>query len=183
MLKIAIIGPESTGKTELCRRLAEYFNCTWVPELAREYVERRNFEYTFDDVEAIARLQIEQEEQIATDAPITFFDTDLIITKVWLEHKYKKVPDFVVERLASRYIDFYLLCVPDLPWELDPVRENGSNRDYFFDWYAREVKDLGTPYAYVSGYDEARVQCAIEAIHQYMSIAYENNSKILTKLI
>ena len=40
MLKVAVIGPESTGKTELCRKLAVHFHGVWVPELARDYVEQ-----------------------------------------------------------------------------------------------------------------------------------------------
>lgn len=173
MLKIAVIGPESTGKTELCKALASHYRCKWEPELAREFVENLDREYTFDDVVEIARLQIEQEKKHEqADDELVFFDTDLIITKVWLDYKYGTVPVFVQERLESRFIDFYLLTEPDLPWVYDPVREHGDDREFFFNWYENEVKLLGTPYAKVNGVGDARVQNAIKATE-----AFQNSSK------
>ena len=170
MLKIAVIGPESTGKTELCKKLASHFNCSWERELARGYVENLGREYTFNDVEKIARLQIQQEkkyENFQTEDEFVFFDTDLIITKVWLEYKYNVIPEFVFERLSARFIDFYLLAEPDLPWEYDPVREHGDDREYFFDWYEKEIQALGTPYAKISGVGEERLLNALREIEKF----------------
>ena len=166
MLKIAVIGPESTGKTELCRKLAVHFHGEWVPELAREYVEQMEEQYTYEDVCHIARLQIEQEKlyEQKTKPNFVFFDTDLIITKVWLAYKYDFVPHFVTERLATRFFDFYLLCLPDIPWQYDRVRENGENRDFFFNWYEQEIKELGTPYAKIEGIGDARLQNTLQAV-------------------
>jgi nicotinamide riboside kinase len=67
MHKIVICGPESTGKTTLCRELAEHYQTTWVPEFAREYIGRLNRKYTYDDVEIIAKKQIQQWESISHD--------------------------------------------------------------------------------------------------------------------
>lgn len=172
MIKIAVIGPESTGKTALCQELAAHFQTDWVPELARSYVENLDREYTFEDVVEIAKQQIEQEKKYEEhDKPgkIIIFDTDLIITKVWFEYKYNLVPDFVSERLDLRFIDFYLLLEPDLPWEFDPVREHGDNREYFFDWYEDEINKLNTPYAKISGVGELRFQNALAEINKFLS--------------
>ena len=169
MLKVAVIGPESTGKTELCRKLAVHFHGEWVPELARDYVEQMEYHYTCGDVWRIARLQIEQEKKYErkTKPDYVFFDTDLIVTKVWLAYKYDFVPDFVNERLASRFFDFYMLCLPDIPWECDPVRENGENRDFFLNWYENEIIDMGTPFARIGGTGEDRLQNALQAVKIY----------------
>ncbi|MEA3443367.1 MAG: ATP-binding protein, partial [Bacteroidota bacterium] len=40
--KIVITGAESTGKTELAKGLAKYYNTVWIPELARSYIENLN---------------------------------------------------------------------------------------------------------------------------------------------
>ncbi len=170
MIKIAVNGPESTGKTALCKELATHFHCNWEPELARGYVENLNREYTFEDVAEIAKLQIEQEKKYENDSgndEFVFFDTDLIITKVWFEYKYGVVPEFVTDRLATRFFDFYLLCEPDLPWEYDPVREHGDDRDFFLDWYEKEIIKLGTPYVRVSGKGKKRLQNALQAIEEF----------------
>jgi len=174
MLKIAVIGPESTGKTGLCRALALHYDCVWEPELARGYIENLSREYTRADVEEIARLQIEQEKKYETaGAGMVFFDTDLIITKVWFQHKYHAVPSFVEERLCSRYFDFYLIAMPDIPWEYDPVRENGDKREFFLDWYEREVWALGTPYEKVQGIGDKRLQNAVKAVDEFLMRKYK----------
>lgn len=171
MIKIALTGPESTGKTELCIRLAEYFQAAYEPELAREYVEKLGYTYTFEDVCTIARLQTEQEQRYAAgveNKPV-FFDTDLIITKVWLEYKYGQVPAFVNEQLSAHLIDLYLLCEPDLPWVSDPVREHGDDREFFFDWYEREINSLGTPYVKINGTGEKRFLNALKAVEDFLA--------------
>ena len=167
MLKIAILGPESTGKTMLARELANHFNAPWVPEYAREYVERLSVPYTYDDVCHIARKQIEQEKELdnlASPAEYIFFDTDLIITKVWFIYRFGQVPDFLTEQLNTSFFDLYLLCLPDLPWEPDPVREHGEDREYFFNWYKKEIEQTGKPYVIVNGIGEKRLQNALNGI-------------------
>ena len=144
MYKVGIIGPESTGKTTLARYLASRYDGVFVPEYAREYMEKLNRPYTYDDVCSIARQQI---DQLATlTANTYFFDTELIITKVWFEHKYGTCPEWVVDAIHTYPMDVYLLCYPDLPWIADPVRENPNIRYELFQRYEREVQELGIPY-------------------------------------
>lgn len=172
MIKIALTGPESTGKTELSQQLAEHFHAACEPELAREYVEKLNREYTYEDVVKIARLQTEQEKKYENredEQSFVFFDTDLIITKVWLEYKYQRVPEFVTERLSTRFFDLYLLCEPDLPWVADPVREHGDDRAFFFEWYQREIEKLKTPYVKIHGVGDERFRNALKAIEDHIS--------------
>jgi NadR type nicotinamide-nucleotide adenylyltransferase len=168
MIKIAILGPESTGKTALTKALAEHYNAPWVPEYAREYVEQLTVPYTFDDVCHIAEHQIECEKQFEASSTenegFVFFDTDLIITKVWFEYSFGSVPEFVTDWMYGNNFDLYLLCAPDLPWIADPVREHGTDRDYFFDWYKREIEQTEKPYVIVTGIGSERLQNAIQAI-------------------
>ena len=167
MIKIAILGPESTGKTELAGKLADHFKSPWVPEYAREYIENLKTPYTYEDVCLIAIKQIKEEQEIETlnlSAEYVFFDTDLIITKVWFEYRFKKIPSFLSEYMKNVYFDFYLLCAPDLPWEPDPVREHGADRDFFFNWYKREIEQTGKPCVIVTETGNKRFQNALDAI-------------------
>jgi NadR type nicotinamide-nucleotide adenylyltransferase len=168
MFKIAILGPESTGKSTLAKELAKYFQSPWVPEYAREYIEKLNRIYTYKDVCQIAQKQIDeinfynlQENQ---QKDFVFFDTDLIITKVWLEYKFNQLPDFFQEEIKKDFFDLYLLCAPDLDWEYDPVREHGNDRDFFFNWYKREIEQTLKPFVIVKGFGNQRLQNAINAI-------------------
>lgn len=152
MYKVGIIGPESTGKSTLSAYLAHRYNGVLNPEYAREYMEHLapDYSYTYEDIVAIARQQIQKLEELhqafSTKDTLVFFDTELIITKVWFEHKYGIVPDFVLEALHRYPMDIYLLCYPDMPWQPDPVRENPNIREYLFEWYEREIQTLNIPY-------------------------------------
>ncbi len=159
---IVLTGPESTGKTTLAGQLAGYFGGRWVPEYARNYVEHLDRPYDFEDVVRIARYQIKQTDRMTGgDVPVVFFDTDLIILKIWFQVRYKNVPGWLQEAIEKRKIDLYLLCRPDIPWKYDPVRENpGQKREELFFIYEKELHKLGFPYRIVEGEGEVRLRNA-----------------------
>lgn len=157
LYRVGIIGPESTGKSNLSAYLAHRYGGVLISEYAREYMEGLAplYNYTYEDVLSIAQRQIQQLSNPLLGTEITdhstefipvFYDTELVVTKVWLEHKYGSCPDFIVEAIKQYPMDVYLLCYPDLPWMPDPVRENPNIRDYLFDWYEREIQSLSIPY-------------------------------------
>ena len=162
--RIVVLGPESTGKTTLCQELAGHYNAVWMPEYARDYVEKLKRPYVMEDVLHIARKQIELEEEFSQKSNILFLDTDLIITKVWLLHVYGTCPVWIDESLKKSPRSLYLVCKPDLPWEFDPVRENPDLREYLMNWYCQEIESLGFLYAFVSGVEAERTKCAIKAL-------------------
>ena len=150
MYKVALIGPESSGKTTLARYLARRYNGTYVPEYAREYVERKGTtDVTFDELCDIAKHQIEEIKLIAnSQKPIAFFDTELIVTKIWFEYAFGRVPEWLKEAILRYPMDVYLLTYPDLPWIPDPARSNGSDaiRLELFHRYESEIQALDIPY-------------------------------------
>ena len=40
-LRIVLFGPESTGKTTLAKALATYYDSSYVPEFARDYLQKK----------------------------------------------------------------------------------------------------------------------------------------------
>ena len=166
-IRIAISGPESTGKTTLAKQLAEFYGGQYIPEFAREYVEKLPHHYTFDDVEAIAKVQVEQYQATKLSSEhLFFFDTWLIITKVWFNWVFGRTPEWLDNQIRDCPIDFFLLCRPDLPWEADPVRENGGeNRLKLFDQYRNELNHYGFNFAEIGGIGDDRLQSAIAAIN------------------
>lgn len=166
-IRIAITGPESTGKTTLAKQLAEHYGGVYIPEYAREYVEQLPEHYTFGDVENIARTQVEQYlATINSPGNIYFFDTWLIITKVWFQWVFGKVPDWLEAQIKSCPIDLFLLCCADLPWEADPVRENGGeNRIELFKQYEQELKHYNFNFVEIKGAGNERLDLAVKAIN------------------
>ena len=93
--KIALTGPESTGKTTLCAALAAHFKTVWVPEMSRDYIGGLNRKYTLEDIEACTRAQLNEEEALLKRADkFLFCDSDMIIAKVWCEDVFKFVPEW-----------------------------------------------------------------------------------------
>lgn len=162
---IVLCGPESTGKSDLSHFLSEKFQFPEIQEIARTYIESRNYIYGYEDVETIARLQVESLEKLLKEAPqAIILDTWLIITKVWFEVVYQKEPAWLEKALQTYPIHHYLLCEPDLPWEPDPVRENPDKREELFARYEALIRQYGFSYSKVAGYGDNRRNMAFEIV-------------------
>ena len=57
MFKIAITGPESTGKSTLAEKLAKHFDVSYIPEYSRTYLENFEGQYTENDFVENAKAQ------------------------------------------------------------------------------------------------------------------------------
>lgn len=160
-MRIAFVGPESCGKSTLAKALAECLRMPCVEEYARTYMERLSRPYSYRDVSAIAHRQIEE----LRDHPDAVFDTELILTQVWMQRCYGRSP-WWVERARRQYpVDCYFLCAPDLPWCPDPVRENPGCREELFRQYLSRVRRTGIPYTVIRGTDkENRLGQALTAL-------------------
>ena len=195
--KIVVIGPESTGKSSLCKLLAEHYHTLWCPEYAREYLTAHGMNYTYEDLLTIAMGQIELEEKyereirgqklrvesqpgsfptddsrLTTHSSLTphpsllFIDTDMYVMKVWCEFVFGKCHPFILDQIATRKYDLYLLCDIDLPWIQDELREypDPGPRQQLYGIYKSLMENQSTPWVEVNGNYEQRVQKAINAV-------------------
>lgn len=163
--KIAITGPESTGKSSLSEQLACHYNTTWVPEYAREYLENLNRPYNKNDIVIIAKNQIKSEyARIKKANNFLFCDTDLIITKIWSEVKYNDCDQWILDNINKNMYALFLLCNIDLPWENDALREHPDERDYLMKLYKNELSARKFPFFIISGVAKDRLNNAIKVI-------------------
>lgn len=148
--RIAILGPESSGKTTLATFLVEQFDSFLIEEYARSYLNERNGKYNIQDLDCIATRQFELNDQL-TDKPYLIADTELLTIKIWSEVKYKTVSSKIQELLQKQKFDLYLLCKPDLPWEEDPLREHPQFRDELFRMYEFALQELNWNFSIIEG--------------------------------
>lgn len=163
--KIAVVGPESTGKSLLSEQMANHYQTVWVPEFAREYLNNLGHEYVYDDLSVIARQQLLAEDKAAESSNnLLFCDTNLIVIKVWSDFKYGHTEPWIIEEIKRRKYDLHLLCDIDLPWEDDPLREHPYQRKELFDIYVKELETFDLHYKVISGIGKTRLQNAVEII-------------------
>ncbi len=178
--KIVILGPESTGKSTLCSQLAKHYNTTWVPEYAREYLIQCGMVYTFDDLLTIAKGQLALEGKytaellnnpLATSSQTLFLDTNMYVMKVWCEFAFGKCHNFILDQIALRKYDLYLLCNVDLPWVKDALREypDPEIRNRLYHFYKELMINQSVPWIDISGDYDQRLQTAIASIDGLMS--------------
>ncbi len=168
--KIAIVGPESTGKSELSAQLARHYDTEWVPEYARFYLDRLGRPYEQPDLLEIARGQMEWEkDKMAMANEFLICDTNLMVIKIWSDHKYGNTDPNIEELLKSSNYDFYLLSNIDIPWRDDPQREHPELRKHFLGVYETYLKENNLPYKLVSGIEEMRTENALQAIADFFA--------------
>jgi len=165
--RIAITGPESTGKSWLSKRLADYFDTVWVEEYAREYLETNGADYHYEDIVKIAKGQKAREDALINKAnKLLFSDTEPLVTKIWSEVVFNKCDPWIENEIATHPYDLYLLCYPDLPWEFDPLRENPDNRLELFELYLKELSTRGYNFKIVKGVGEERFEKAVRFVKE-----------------
>jgi len=168
MMRVLITGAESTGKSELAMGLAKHYQGVHVPEYAREYVEKLDRNCTYSDVEHIARWQLDAYQSTHAPGTYVFFDTWLIITRVWFEVVFQKSPSWVDEQILQASFDLVLLCHTDLPWISDGVRENGGERrEMLQEKYQDLIRQAGWNFHTVAGAGEERIARAIHLIDMH----------------
>ena len=172
---MALVGPESTGKTTLAARLAAVFDGEWSAESARLYVDARRSGGAAralgpGDVDPIARRQIALEDAAAARArgagrSLVVRDTDLVSTVVYARHYYGACPEWIVRAAAERRADLYLALLPDdVPWVADAMRDPTAPRAALAAAFASTLVELECVHVAVGGAWEAREQEAVRAV-------------------
>ena len=187
LIKVAVIGPESTGKSTLCELLAQYYNTQWCPEFAREFLLTHGTDYSYDDLLYIAKGQLAMEDEyiqstvdgpqstdnspfITHHSPLLFIDTEMYVMKVWCEFVFGKCHRWVLDQIIERKYDLYLLCNTDLPWVKDELREypDLKTRDRLYHIYKDIMINQSTPWVDISGDHNERSQKAIKAVNKIL---------------
>jgi NadR type nicotinamide-nucleotide adenylyltransferase len=165
--KVCLIGPESTGKSVLARRLARHFQTVYVAEYARGYLTTKDNRVDTDDFEIIARGHRASEEALARQANrVLICDTDLITTLIWADVFDGNVPHWVRDEADRRRYDLYLVTDVDVPWVDDPQRFLPKDRETFRDRCIHELEIRSRPYQIINGDWDERFRLAVKAVEE-----------------
>jgi nicotinamide riboside kinase len=89
VIRVVLTGSESTGKSELAKRLAAHYRASLVPEFVRDFATQKGAPIDFSDHGPIARGQIALEQEYVTrGGHLLLQDTDLLSTVVYCEHYF-----------------------------------------------------------------------------------------------
>jgi len=168
--RVAIVGPESTGKTWLAKKLANHYNTKMVSEFAREYFNNKEYQYSPDELVDIAKGQLENEEVVAMlSNGILFCDTESIVMKIWSKVVFDFVPDWIEKQVSEHVYDLYLLCYPDLEWEPDPLRSNPHNRQFIYNLFVKELEENNFNYKVVKDIGDRRIKNAVNFVDELIA--------------
>jgi nicotinamide riboside kinase len=169
IIKIALFGPESTGKTTLAKQLAEYYETQWVPEFARDYLQQKWEENQHicvaDDMMPIAYGQVELEnKKLESAKKYLFSDTNLMVTKVFSEMYYGFCDPLLNEAALKHEYDLFFLTDIDVPWEKDDIRDTPNGRETVFSVFKQTLIETKKPFITLSGNKESRLAKATTII-------------------
>jgi nicotinamide riboside kinase len=172
VIKIAVTGPESTGKSSLSKIFGEKHAAHVVPEFARNWLESRpGYRYTFEDVEWMAQEQFRMQSEAFKDSlSLVVCDTDLLVFRIWMEVVFGKCPKWVETESERNVFEFTLLMDIDLAWEADPLREHPHLREELFFRYLNLLENSGRPFGIVSGKAGERYSNSLSLLKQHSLI-------------
>lgn len=130
---IALLGAESTGKTELARALVQRMQergiaATLVGEYLREWCDREGRTPRPDEQRAIANEQTRRIDAAAASG-VVVADTTALMTAVYSEQLFGDTSLYANALAAQRRYAITLLTALDIPWVADALRDGDHARD------------------------------------------------------
>ena len=170
---VAILGPESTGKSTLTKQLAEHFDGDMVEEYGRDYTDETPAkELKYGDYLVIAYTHdtnIMDKLHDGTKSHL-FIDTDGITTKLFAEmYLGDELENDEIDSVINQQVDQFdlvLVCDIDVPWVDDGTRDFSKieDRKRHLDKILNELTKRKIPYKIVSGNYAERLEVAKQYI-------------------
>jgi HTH-type transcriptional repressor of NAD biosynthesis genes len=164
VLKVVIVGTESTGKTTLTEDLAAYFNCNKVLEAGRDLIPDSNA-FSIDDLQLVAREHAKRIESAASgDSALVIIDTDIHITQSYCRFTFEKELMVNDEIYDANRADLYLYLNNDVAYFQDGTRLHQEERDLLDASHRQVLAGHNIHFIEIKGNWEERFQLAVEQI-------------------
>jgi HTH-type transcriptional repressor of NAD biosynthesis genes len=166
--KVCIVGTESTWKSTITKRLAEYFATSYVTEAGRDLVPD-TFACTMEDLNGVAEEHARRIKTLKEEAnKILFMDTDLTITRSYgrfLFYRDLKVAPWVE---AENKADLYLYMDKDCPLVQDGGRLEEEGRTALDISHQKTLADSNITVHHLNGSREEKFEKAIALISTHI---------------
>jgi nicotinamide riboside kinase len=184
--RIALLGAESTGKTQLAHALAAHLReagaqAVAIDEYLREWCEQKGRTPQPHEQAEIAltqRLRIEQAvRSFATAAAQNqacwvIADTTPLMTAIYSEFIFADNSLSAPALIYQRSFDLTLLTGLDMPWEADGIQRDGAHVRAPVDALLRErLQGKKIAFEVIYGLGEQRLQSALKTLNTINSIA------------
>jgi NadR type nicotinamide-nucleotide adenylyltransferase len=167
VLKVCLIGADSTGKTTLAENLARHYGTVWVPECARDFIESRGGQFSFDDMIKIVECQLTAEAQGTREAKrLIFCDGSALANCVWSDRYFGRRHPRVVELANTSQYDLFLYSRVDVPCETDPLRNSLEWREWLDRGFQKELQHRNCNYVSIEGSWQERFQMAVRCVDE-----------------
>lgn len=163
VVKIAILGTESTGKTTLTEKLAGYYNCGCVLEAGRELIPNsKSFEY--NDLYTVANEHAKNIRKAVLDNPLIIIDTDIHITKSYAKFMFNKDLQVSEDIYDANKSNLYLYLNNDVNFIQDGTRLDERERNLLDISHRRTLINHCVSFVEITGNWQQRFEQAVTAI-------------------
>ena len=158
--RIAIVGPESVGKSTLTKNLAFHFHTAFVPEYGRfvyENAEQNGLKLEVKDFPLISKGRQQLEDWLLkTSNKIIITDTEDICTNIYSQlycpDRCHEVYDWFREKIENgRKYDLYILLKPDVPAVQDGTRNFLEEREMHYEMIRQDLINQNCNFVEVGG--------------------------------
>ena len=169
-VKIALLGAESTGKTQLAGELAQHLHrqgrsVAVVPEVLREWCEREQRTPRPEEQLAIAQEQERRVDAAAAGAQVVIADTTALMVAIYSAMLFEDGTLYRFALARQRSYSLTLVTGLDLPWVGDGLQRDGPHVREPVDTLIRSMlADAQIDYRVVYGSGEERLLNALAAM-------------------
>lgn len=164
VIKVVIVGTESTGKTTMAKKLSAHFNCSLVLETARKIIANSNH-FSFEDLQLVAAEHAQNiNKAILGSQPLVIIDTDIHTTKSYSLFTFKKELQVSVDIYKYNKANLYFYLNNDVEYLQDGTRLTEMKRNLLDISHRQVLADHNINILEITGNWEERFNKAVGQI-------------------